>query len=294
MELEVVSKLAILLQAASTMPEEASKETGPTSSLLGVNKGRSPGGTSPISPTSPASPSSPINNAISNRANRALLLENVLLALATVSSLKEEPRKQIIDANLLPRIVSLLAHPDPRIQASACQCTMSLSRSVKNLRTSLVDAGVAEPLFKLLETGDARAQVSASATICNIVLDFSPMKKVGFFEQGVIDPPVPNFPDNPTDGPRIRRHPAPRPPHHFPRLEPPPQRHLGHQKPLLPRSLGTETFGNGGTHMGPLDKLAPGSGTLDSGASHQFTSEPRVWQRTGYRTSVCGTRRRDV
>jgi hypothetical protein len=183
MELEAVAKLAALLLAAIKGSDNSGEAKSPVS----------PGwisGASPVSSLgSPASSVSPTTGGDSSESlfapTRFALLENILLALATVSSLKEEPRKQIIDARLLPRIVGLLAHPDPRIQAAACQCTMSLSRSVKNLRTSLVDAGVAGPLFKLLENGDTRAQVTASATICNIVLDFSPMKKT-VLDSGII------------------------------------------------------------------------------------------------------------
>jgi len=106
------------------------------------------------------------------------LRENILHALSVIASLREECRKQVVDHKLLGPMVSSLSSLNPAIRAAACRCCRSLSRSVKHLRTSLVDAGVAAPLFNLLDDASLDVQIAASATLCNIVLDFSPMKRI--------------------------------------------------------------------------------------------------------------------
>ena len=113
------------------------------------------------------------------------LKESVLLALASISSQTEECRRSVIDLKLLPFVVSSLENPNVQIKVAACKCSRSLSRSVKNLRTSLMDAGIAQPLFDLLFDSNLQVQITACATLCNIVLDFSPMKKIVIERGGV-------------------------------------------------------------------------------------------------------------
>ncbi|KAG0358941.1 hypothetical protein BGZ54_010209 [Gamsiella multidivaricata] len=116
---------------------------------------------------------------------RDKLKENSLFALAAISQMKEDCRKQVIEAKVLPYIVTAMSHPSVGVRAAACQCTRSLSRSVKNLRTSLVDAGIETPLFQLLSDSDPGVLSSATATLCNIVLDVSPMRK-SIMERGIV------------------------------------------------------------------------------------------------------------
>jgi len=132
--------------------------------------------------------------------------EAVLIALAALASLKDEFRKTIIDNGVVPFVIESLkpysmtsvlstnakvtgdgalvdrkvANPRHVILA-ACGAARGLSRSVSTLRTDLMDAGLAAPLFVLLRHSDIDIQVSATAVICNLVLEFSPMREVSSF-----------------------------------------------------------------------------------------------------------------
>ncbi|KAI9321638.1 armadillo-type protein [Dichotomocladium elegans] len=112
--------------------------------------------------------------------------ENSLIAIAAASLLKEECRTQAIESKVLPHVVSALQSKYPHVRLAACQCAKSLSRSVSNLRTNLVDAGVAEPLLKLLYDESIVIQAAACGAVCNLTLDFSPMKK-SVIDSGAID-----------------------------------------------------------------------------------------------------------
>lgn len=87
--------------------------------------------------------------------------------------------------NVLPFIVAALSDPSAPVRAAACQCCRALSRAVSILRTSLLDEGAGPKLFDLIVDGDPTCadgeddvRVVAMAAVCNLVLDFSPMKQV--------------------------------------------------------------------------------------------------------------------
>ena len=131
--------------------------------------------------------------------------ESVLVALASLASLKDEYRKAIIDNGVVPFVIESLKtshknlgsetmrngstddkstnqilpteHPT-KIILAACGAARSLSRSVSTLRTSLMDAGLAAPLFLLLRHHEIKVQIAATAVVCNLVLEFSPMREV--------------------------------------------------------------------------------------------------------------------
>ena len=131
--------------------------------------------------------------------------EAVLIALAALASLKDEFRKMIIDNGIVPFVIESLKPynitsmsntsakaiadgsskdqkvVNPRhVILAACGTARGLSRSVSTLRTDLMDAGLAAPLFVLLRHSDVDIQVSATAVICNLVLEFSPMREVSW------------------------------------------------------------------------------------------------------------------
>lgn len=132
-----------------------------------------------------------------------LVRESVLKALAAIASLNDEYRKSIIENAVVPFVIQSLKPYDSQSLASqvrapaddskgstavtentkevilaACALARGLSRSVSTLRTSLMDAGLAAPLFTLLKHQDVQIQIAATAVVCNIVLNFSPMREV--------------------------------------------------------------------------------------------------------------------
>lgn len=134
--------------------------------------------------------------------------EATLKAIAALVPFKDEYRKAIVDQGMMPYIVeSMSSHPGkplPRsneklektpvsspkesnsvygvnpinVLIAACGAVRALSRSVSILRTHLIDSGVADPVFTLLRHPDLEVQIAATACVCNLVTDVSPMREV--------------------------------------------------------------------------------------------------------------------
>ncbi|KAL8779038.1 MAG: hypothetical protein Q9194_001647 [Teloschistes cf. exilis] len=135
--------------------------------------------------------------------------EAALMALTSLASTRDDYRKAIIETGLVPFVIESLKmdslqsdrpqgkgpvdNPNqssrPKnttgVILAACGAARSLSRSVSTLRTSLMDAGLAAPLFMLLKHQDLKVQIAATAVISNLVLEFSPMREA-ILEAGVL------------------------------------------------------------------------------------------------------------
>ncbi|KAL9102474.1 MAG: hypothetical protein Q9163_002374 [Psora crenata] len=137
--------------------------------------------------------------------------ETTLVALAALASVKDEYRKAIIDNGVIPFVIRALKVENVHSTASpssaspndgdiepivihgnsresilaACGTARALSRSVSALRTSLLDAGLTAPLFVLLRWCDIEMKIAATAVICNLVVEVSPMREA-LLEGGIL------------------------------------------------------------------------------------------------------------
>ncbi|EUC38501.1 hypothetical protein COCCADRAFT_781 [Bipolaris zeicola 26-R-13] len=127
--------------------------------------------------------------------------ESVLLALAAMAGDQDSLRKMVIEMGAATHIIEALVpynensepgassspkdgNPDA-VLIAACKLTRSLSRSVSVLRTSLIDHGVAQPIFELLTHPNVKVQIATTEVITNLVLDVSPMR-TEILESGVL------------------------------------------------------------------------------------------------------------
>lgn len=115
----------------------------------------------------------------------------------------ETVREYLSEASppFLPHLQRSLSHPSYGVRAASCQLTRALSRTISVLRTSLMDSGVGAEVIETLkreveahqrrDDGPAAAgedddlgeraytvEVAATATLCNLITDFSPLRTV--------------------------------------------------------------------------------------------------------------------
>lgn len=126
-----------------------------------------------------------------------------MLALASLAFQCDPTRTLLAETSppFLPLLHKSLSHPSYGVRAAACQLCRALSRTIAILRTSLIDSGVGAEVIETLKREVARhktarseivstmgeedlderaytVEVAATATICNLVTVFSPLKAV--------------------------------------------------------------------------------------------------------------------
>ncbi|KAI1435632.1 armadillo repeat protein [Xylaria sp. CBS 124048] len=139
--------------------------------------------------------------------------ETTLRAIGALATFKEDYRKAIVDQEVVTYIIDSLSRlPSNPVQSNdqdasrrndsskktsqpaknpvsvvvaACYAIRMLSRSVKTLRTALVDHSVSKPLFDLLRHPEVDVQIAATECLCNLLPEFSPMRGA-LVEAGVV------------------------------------------------------------------------------------------------------------
>ncbi|SPJ87779.1 related to armadillo repeat protein [Fusarium torulosum] len=148
--------------------------------------------------------------------HRLKLRESTLKAIAALAGGKEDYRKAFVADDLVSYVVESLSEYPRKPQTAkertsekssadstkkgetagygtnpasvivaGCHVVRMLSRSVSILRTCLVDHGVALPIFRFMRHPDVNVQIAATAAICNLVLEVSPVREL-LAEHGVV------------------------------------------------------------------------------------------------------------
>ena len=144
-------------------------------------------------------------------AHQIRLRESALKAISALAAGKEDYRKALVVEDFFPYVVESLSEfprkpraprdrPKDRLSnenapttvapeygrnplsviIAGCHVVRVLTRSISILRTTLVDHGVAIPIFQFLRHPDVNVQIAATATMTNLVLEVSPVREVSF------------------------------------------------------------------------------------------------------------------
>lgn len=138
-------------------------------------------------------------------AHRTSMREACLKAIGALSAGKEDYRKALVSADVVPYVVESLsefprkpkspkdkaANEPPRsvpsaaygfnplsVIIAACHVVRTLARSVSVLRTALVDNAVTMPVFRYLRHPNVNVQIAATATVINLLVEVSPVREV--------------------------------------------------------------------------------------------------------------------
>jgi hypothetical protein len=123
-----------------------------------------------------------------------------MLAISALAEKEDSSRKEIIKNGVVLCLVDALTpfpeRPTPNalvrstdtidardgnpdfVLAAALRVITALSRSVSILRTSLIDGGIAKPVFALFRHTNIDVKRAATDSLVNLILHFSPMRNV--------------------------------------------------------------------------------------------------------------------
>ncbi|KAH8117384.1 armadillo-type protein [Phellopilus nigrolimitatus] len=114
--------------------------------------------------------------------------EAALTAIGALCLLESDIRNEVAGVlGLLPLIAVCLDHPYAGVRYGACLCVRALARSIRVLRTNLLDSGVGMTMCTIVEKKDEDRRVTniALAGLCNLLNDFSPLRKT-LLERGMV------------------------------------------------------------------------------------------------------------
>ncbi|EPE08802.1 armadillo repeat protein [Ophiostoma piceae UAMH 11346] len=124
----------------------------------------------------------------------------MLYIVASLSPTPSKPRNNTndggsdkIDLSINPDEIGTDIKCDPEygrnpvgVLVAACNCVRMLSRSIAIMRTTLEDAGVAAPIYRLLRHTSTSVQIASTAVVCNLVTETSPMRE-RYIKSGIMD-----------------------------------------------------------------------------------------------------------
>ncbi|KAF2083877.1 ARM repeat-containing protein [Saccharata proteae CBS 121410] len=139
--------------------------------------------------------------------------EAALLALAAIAHKEDAHRKAIIESGAVACLADSLImyeHPEDETSSSdefdgekvsngakdgnpvpvliaACHTARAMSRSVSVLRTSMMDYGIAKPIYGLLKHPSHDVQLATTDVLINLLLQFCPMREVSLSSISITD-----------------------------------------------------------------------------------------------------------
>lgn len=112
---------------------------------------------------------------------------HLISSLYTISAITDlhEPNRHFVIENsgLISAINKLMGCSILALRLAGCKCYISLSRSIKRIKSIFIESGIADTLMKLLSDPSTQVQVSAASIMNNILVDFSDLQLQGLVEK---------------------------------------------------------------------------------------------------------------